>query len=185
MVDVQDRTTGDEPAGMNRRQALGLAGAVAAGTVGATVLTASPAAAQTSAPRGTLPMFSISLRQAQRVVRAAVEYAEENDFSMFIVVVDPCGDEKASARMDGNGSASTVLAPIKARTSAAFRAPTIDFSQADAARIASFTTAGFSVIGGGRPISVDGMVIGAIGVGGGTPDEDDQVAQAAIAAVFG
>lgn len=185
MVDVQDRTTGDEPTGLNRRQALGMAGAMAAGAVGASVLAAPAAAAQEHGGNGVLPMSTISLKLAQRIVRAAVQNARENGFSMFVVVVDVCGDEKASARMDGNGPASTVLAPIKARTSAAFRAPTINFSQADAARIASFTTAGFSVIGGGRPIEVDGMVVGAIGVGGGSPEEDDQVAQAAISAVLG
>lgn len=184
MVDVETRTTGDEPTGLNRRQALGMAGAVAAGAVGASVLAAPAAAAQEHA-KGVLPMSTISLKLAQRLVRAAVEFSAENGFAMFIVVVDVCGDEKASARMDGAGAASTVLVPIKARTSAAFRTPTINFSGGDPALIASFTTAGFSVLGGGRPIEVGGMVVGAIGVGGGSAEQDDEVAAAAIKAVLG
>jgi glc operon protein GlcG len=186
MPEVQDTTTNEESGGLNRRQALGLAGAVAAGVAGASVLTAPAAAAAEAGGRGgVLPTATISLALAKKVVQAGLEYSKDNGFSMFVLVVDACGDEKASARMDGNGPASTVLVPIKAKTAIDFRTPTINFQEADAARIASFTTAGYSVIGGGRPIEVDGMVIGAIAVGGGSPEEDDQVAQAAIAAVFG
>jgi len=186
MPEVEDTTTTGSHGSLNRRQALGLAGAVAAGVAGASVLTAPAAAAQEGGGRGgILPTATISLALAKKVVQAAIDYAEDQGFRMFVLVVDSCGDEKASARMDGNGPASTVLAPIKARTAIDFRTPTINFQEADAARIASFTTAGYSVIGGGRPIEVDGMVIGAIAVGGGSPEEDDQVAQAAITAVFG
>ncbi len=186
MPDVEDTTTTEGAASLNRRQALGLAGAVAAGVAGASVLTApAAAAAEDRGRRGVLPMSTISLALARKVVQAAIDYAESKGFAMFVMVVDVCGDEKASARMDDNGAASTVLVPIKARTAAAFRAPTINFSEGDAALIASFTTAGFSVLGGGRPIVVDEKVIGAIGVGGGSAEQDDEVAQAAITAVFG
>jgi glc operon protein GlcG len=186
MSDLQDTTTTEETGGLNRRQALGWASAVAAGAVGASVLTAPAAAAKEgSGHGGVLPMATISLDLAKKVVQAGVKYSQSKGFKMFVLVVDACGDEKASARMDGNGPASTVLVPIKAKTAIDFRTPSIDFSGADAARIASFTTAGYSVIGGGRPIEVDGMVIGAIAVGGGSPEQDDEVAAAAIAAVFG
>lgn len=49
------------------------------------------------------------------------------------------------------------------------------------ARIASFTAAGFSWLGSGRPITENGAVIGAVAVGGGTPEQDDEVAVAAFA----
>jgi glc operon protein GlcG len=186
MPELQDATTNEETGGLNRRQALGWAGAVAAGAVGASVLTAPAAAAKESGGRnGVLPMATIGLELAKKVVQAGVKYSQDNGFKMFVLVVDACGDEKASARMDDAAPASTVLVPIKARTAIDFRSPTIDFAEAPAGVIASFTTAGYSVLGGGRPIVVDDMVIGAVGVGGGSGEEDDQVAQAAIAAVFG
>lgn len=188
--------TGPTGAGLNRRQAIGLAGAATA-AVGSVALPASAAAAAAQPTDagaqgrrghdrdGALPMLTISLDQAREVIEAAIEYIEDNELpAMFVVVVDACGDEKASERMDGNGAASTVLAPIKARTSAAFRRPTADLAagvSADPAVVASFTTAGFSLLGGGHPLSQDGMVIGAVGVGGGTPAQDAEVAAAAAA----
>ena len=101
---------------------------------------------------------------------------------MFVLVVDDCADEKASKRMDGNGPASVTLVPIKARTAVAFRTATADLAArtTDPARIASFTTAGFSLLGGGRPIVENGATIGAVAVGGGTPEQDDEVARAAL-----
>ena len=72
--------------------------------------------------------------------------------------------------------ASVALVPAKARTARAFRAATADLATGvtDPARIASFTAAGFSLLGGGRPVVEDDQVIGAIGVGGGSPAQDDE-----------
>lgn len=178
---------GTDAAGLNRRQALGLGAAATAG-VGAAA-TAAPAAAGSGRGGGgneAMLVHMISYEQAQEVIEAALEYVRENELPpMFVIVVDACGDEKASARMDGNGAASVVLAPVKARTSAAFRAPTAVLAQnvTDPAAVASFTTAGFSLLGGGHPLTRDEMVIGAIGVGGGSPAQDALVAEAAAAAV--
>ena len=108
---------------------------------------------------------------------------------MYVLVVDVAGNEKASRRMDGNGTASLDLVPRKARTAAAFRTSTQDLADrtTDPARIASFTTAGFSLLGGGQPIREGegeaAVVIGAVGVGGGSPEQDDEVALAALAAL--
>lgn len=84
--------------------------------------------------------------------------------------------------MDGNGLASVALVPVKARTSIAFRAATADLAMrtTDPGRIAFFTLAGFSLLGGGRPILENGAVIGAVAGGGGTPEQDDEVAGAAL-----
>lgn len=192
---------GPDGAGLNRRQAIGLAGAATA-AVGGVALQAPSASASTSSTseqrgrggdghdNGALPMLTVSLEQAREVIEAALDHIESTQDGedplppMFVVVVDACGDEKASERMDGNGAASTVLAPIKARTSAAFRRPTADLAagvSADPAVVASFTTAGFSLLGGGHPLTQDGMVIGAVGVGGGSPAQDAEVAAAAAA----
>ena len=178
---------------LNRRQALGLGGAAAASVAAGSLLASAPAAAaeateiQAELTRdGSILLRSVSLAQAGRLVAAAVTYVTERKLpAMYILVVDVAGDEKASRRMDGNGIASIALVPPKARTAVAFRRPTIEFGAGttDAGRIASFTAAGFSLLGGGRPIVERGAVIGAIGVGGGSPEQDDEVARAALAAL--
>ena len=133
---------------------------------------------------GSIPLRSVSLAQANRIVAAAVAYVRNHSGipPMYVLVVDVCGDEKASRRMDGNGPASVTLVPIKARTAVSFRAATADLAArtTDPGRIASLTTAGFSLLGGGRPIMENGAVIGAVAVGGGTPEQDDEVAAAAL-----
>ena len=167
--------------GLTRRQALGYGGALATGAAAVALAQAAPAEA---AGAGSLTVRSISLAQANRLLTAALAYVRDTSGlpPMYVLVVDVCGDEKASRRMDGNGPASIALVPAKARTALAFRAPTADLAArtTDPARIASFVGAGFSLLGGGRPVLEDGVPIGAIAVGGGSPEQDDQVARAAL-----
>lgn len=103
----------------------------------------------------------------------------------FIVVVDVCGDLKAASRQDGNSRASTTLAPLKAATALAFRASTAALAArtTDPVRAQSLLAARFTPLGGGPPIiTADGVVIGALGTGGGSPEQDEQIAQAGLAA---
>jgi len=173
-----------EHEGLSRRRALGYGGAIVAGAAASQLIADSASAAGSS---GSLAMRTVSLSQANRIIAAGQQYVKQHKGipPMFILVVDACGDEKASRRMDGNGPASVALVPAKARTAIAFRQPTAQLAQntTDPARIASFVAAGFSLLGGGRPIVEDGMVIGAIGVGGGSPEQDDEVAAAALEAL--
>jgi glc operon protein GlcG len=184
----EGRNGGDQATehdGLSRRRALGYGGAIVAGAAASQLVAGSASAAG----GGSLPMRTISLSQANRIIGAALRYVRDNDLPpMYVLVVDACGDEKASRRMDGNSPAAVGLVPPKARTAISFRQPTINLSQiTDPGRIASFTAAGFSLLGGGRPITEgegEGqMVIGAIAVGGGSPEQDDQVAQAALEAL--
>ncbi len=183
---MEGEKNGLQPAehdGLSRRRALGYGGAIVAGAAASQLITESASAAGGG---GSIPMRTISLAQANRIIAAAVRFVKDSDLpAMYILVVDACGDEKASRRMDGNGPASVALVPAKARTAIAFRQPTLSFAQGvtDPGRIASFTAAGFSLLGGGRPIEEDGMVIGAIAVGGGSPEQDDEVASAALEAL--
>lgn len=175
--------------GTSRRAALGYAALAAAAAAATGVATADGAEASTGSSGssgGSLEIRTISQAQAERVVAAAVRHVRRNDLPpMFVTVVDVAGDEKATIRMDGNGGASLLLAPPKARTSAAFRTATATLAAntTDPGRIASFTAAGFSLLGGGVPLRKDGAVIGAIGVGGGSPEQDHAVATAAAAAL--
>jgi glc operon protein GlcG len=178
----QDSSQGHE---VSRRKAIGYGSAIAAGAVAAGLLQAETAAADDSRG-GSVALRSVSLAQANRILAAGVNYVRSHSLPpMYLLVVDVSGDEKASRRMDGNAPAAVTLVPIKARTSIAFRAATADLATrtTDPARIASFTTAGFSLLGGGRPIMENGAVIGAIAVGGGSPEQDDEVARAALAAL--
>lgn len=179
---------------VTRRQALGYGGAAAATVATGAVLGSGSAAAAAGTDGdddrsrgGSVVLRSVSLAQANRIVAAAVRYVRDHPGlpPMYVLVVDVAGDEKASRRMDGNARAAVALVPVKARTSLAFRASTADLAAGttDPSRIASFTTAGFSLLGGGRPILEDGVVIGAVAVGGGSPEQDDEVAGAALAAL--
>jgi len=170
--------------GLSRRRALGYGGAIVAGAAASQLIADSASAAGGS---GSQEMRSVSLSQANRIIAAAVQYVKHHKDipPMFIYVVDACGDEKASRRMDGNSAAAVALVPPKARTAVAFRTATAQLAQGttDPARIASFVAAGFSLLGGGRPIMEGDMVIGGIGVGGGSPEQDDEVAAAALKAL--
>jgi glc operon protein GlcG len=189
MGDQQEQQEGREASQgqeLSRRRAIGYGGVVATGVVAAGLLQADPAAADDSR-EGSVALRSVSLAQANRILAAAVAYVKSHPKipPMFILVVDASGNEKASRRMDGNGPASVALVPPKARTAVSFRTATADLAAntTDPARIASFTSAGFSLLGGGRPIVENKAVIGAVAVGGGSPEQDDEVAQAALRAL--
>ena len=188
MADHTTQGTDAAAEGLTRRRALGYGGALAAGAAMGPLGVEAASAREGGSGGDSIAMRTISLRQAERIVAAGVRYVRRHPEipPMFILVVDACGDEKASRRMDGNGPASVVLVPIKAHTSRSFRATTAELASrtTDPARIASFTSAGFSLLGGGRPIiDEDDMLIGAVAAGGGTPEQDDEVARAALRAL--
>jgi uncharacterized protein GlcG (DUF336 family) len=168
--------------GVTRRAAIGMGAAAAAATV--------IAANQVGAAQGDPPQASkatITLAEAQKLLDAAVAKATEINVPMYVLVVDESGKEKASVRMDGNALAALTLVPLKANTAISFRSPTHALAQSvaeDPVRLASLTTAGgFTLLGGGLPIRRGDAVIGAIGVGGGSPEQDITVAQAALDAL--
>ena len=71
----------------------------------------------------------------------------------------------------------------KARTAAIFRRPSRDFEeQIKNGRVASLVLPGATPLQGGIPLIVDGKVVGAIGVSGNTPQEDEEIAKAGAAA---
>ena len=167
---------------MTRREALALGTTALA--VGAVALGASPAGATETAG---LSKASISLDQAKRILEAAETKAVEIKVPMYMLIVDESGRPKASLRMDGNGLASLTLVPLKAHTAVAFRTGTHTLAErlaSDLLRAQSFIATGeFTLVGGGLPIVSDGQVIGAIGVGGGSPEQDVVVGQAGLAAL--
>lgn len=131
---------------------------------------------------------SITLELAQAIVREAVTQAAADGGAYVVSVVDESGVQKAFARMDGAPLLSVQVAHDKAYTAAGFSMPTdgwFDFIKGDEPlRVGAPTGIDRLVaFGGGYPITVDGAVIGGIGVSGGHYSQDMAIAQAGLRAV--
>jgi uncharacterized protein GlcG (DUF336 family) len=175
----------------DRRSALRLGG-VAGAAVTAGVLSARQASAQTPQAGGPMSVQrqTISLDAAKALIEAAEAKSQEISVPMAIAIVDDGGLLKAFHRMDGLDRAVAVdLVPMKAYTAVSFRAPThmlAEGAKNDVVMAATLaTTPHFTLLGGGYPIMDGQVVVGGLGVGGGSVDQDMQVAEAALAAVGG
>ena len=130
---------------------------------------------------------SITLEAANLVLDAAQKQAGAMGTPMVIAVVDESGVQKAFRRMDGAPLLSVDIAVDKAYTAVAFGIPThgwFDFIKNDPPLLHGIVkTPRLVVFGGGYPLTVDGQVIGGIGVSGGHYEQDMQVAEAGVAAL--
>ena len=129
----------------------------------------------------------ITLEAARRVVSAAEEKAREIGQPMDIAVLDGGRNLKSFARMDNAWLGSIEIAIDKAYTSTSFEMSTEDSaSQAQPGQplfgINTTNNSRVVIFAGGIPIQRDGQVVGAVGVSDGTPDQDQQVAEAGVAA---
>ena len=93
------------------------------------------------------------------------------------------GETLAEIRMTGAKFLSRKSAHSKARTAASIRALTSDIPEAVRLPIAAATGGAVTGLGGGVPIRLDGQVVGGIGVGSGSAEQDIAVARAALAAI--
>ena len=127
----------------------------------------------------------ISLDRAVAVVHAAVAEAKERDWKMNIAVADSGGNLVAFQRMDGAMLASIQIAEHKARAAAMFRRPTKVFEDGINLMHLNYLLAFDGVIAsrGGIPLIDQGMIIGAIGVSGGTDSQDEVVSKAGAAVI--
>jgi glc operon protein GlcG len=112
--------------------------------------------------------------------------ARRNHWRMAIAIVDPGGHLVYFEKMQDTQTGSVHLAIEKARTSALFRRSTKLFQDAVAAggeglRVSRLT--GAIPIERGVPLIADGKVVGAVGVSGGSGEQDGQVARIGAAAV--
>jgi glc operon protein GlcG len=129
----------------------------------------------------------ISAEGAKAVLRAAEAKATEIGVPVVVVVVDHGGDLKALLGMDGAPKGAIQWSIDKAVTAASFRTPTHVLAEA----MEGVPWAIPSLMGhphatlapAGFPLVIDGVVVGAIGASGGTPDQDQDVAQAGAAAL--
>ncbi|HEX3176237.1 MAG TPA: heme-binding protein [Methylomirabilota bacterium] len=128
----------------------------------------------------------ITLEQAKKALAGAEAEAKKNSWSMAIVVLDPGGHLVTMSRQDNTQFGSIEVARDKAYSAVAFRRPTKAFQDGLAQggenmRLLKLT--GSNPIEGGIPIMIDGKVAGAIGVSGGTSQQDAQVAKAGVDAL--
>lgn len=131
---------------------------------------------------------TLTLEAATTVLEAAKAQAQSMGKPMVIAVTDEAGTLLAFCRMDNAPVLSVDIAIDKAYTSATFGIPTHvwhDFIKDDPPLRDGAPTAikRLVVFGGGYPVTVDGQVVGAIGVSGGHYSEDQKVAEAGLAAI--
>jgi glc operon protein GlcG len=138
-----------------------------------------------SAQAQLLEKKALSLEAARKMVAAAEAEAQRNQWRGVIAIVDDGGWLIVLERMDHAAmTASVDLAAGKARSAALFKKPTQALEEAiDHGRYAAITAGGFVQMQGGLPVVVDGEVIGGIGASFATPEEDEQVAKAGLAAL--
>ena len=132
-----------------------------------------------------LTINRLDLADAKILLEGARQKAAEINVPMCIAITDESGSLLAFERMDGGKITSITIAIDKAFTAGGARKATHEYgtaSQPGAAAygIASAIGGRLMVVGGGLPVTVDGAVVGAIGVSSGTPQQDMEVAQSGI-----
>ena len=119
----------------------------------------------------------LSLAAARHIVSAAEAEARARNVGVVIAVVDSSGTIIELTRMDTAQVASVNVGIGKARTAAIYRRPSRDFEeQIRNGRVAALALADATPLQGGIPITLDGVVIGAVGVSGDTPQVDEEIA---------
>jgi uncharacterized protein GlcG (DUF336 family) len=124
---------------------------------------------------------ALTLEAAKKLAALAELEAVKNKWTMVIVIVDDGGNVMYLERMDNTQIGSIEVATQKAKTAISFKRPTKSFEErALAGKNVLLALPGAIPIEGGLPIVVDGQYLGAIGVSGGSSDQDGMVAKAAL-----
>ena len=127
---------------------------------------------------------ALTLVAAKKMAAAAEAEAVKNNWRMVIAVVDDGGYLIYLQRTDETQAGSVDVAIQKAKSAAMFRRPTKVFEDAVAGgRNALLGLTGAVPIEGGVPIMLDGHLLGAVGVSGGSAPQDGQVANAGVDAL--
>lgn len=132
-----------------------------------------------------MTLSRLDITDARKLLEGARDKATSIGVPMCIAVTDESGNLIAFERMNGGKITSITIAIDKAFTAGGARKATHEYGAASqpgapAYGIASAIGGRLMVVGGGLPVIVDGAVVGAIGVSSGTPQQDLEVAQAAV-----
>jgi glc operon protein GlcG len=151
-------------------------------------LAAGAAALAAGIAQAQVPQYgpNITLDQARKAIAAAEAESRSKGWPMAIAVVDTAGQLVAFTRMDNTQTASVQIAQDKASSSAMYRRPTKagqDGVAGGGAGLRLLNLRGMSVVEGGLPLTIDGKIIGAIGVSGMASDQDGVIAAVGVAAL--
>src|ERR1700755_2710928 len=129
----------------------------------------------------------MTLDQAQLLIGAAIEKAKQIGQPMNIAVVDAGANLAAFVRMDGAWLRSIDIAINKAFTAKAFDISTLELGRNSQPGDQFFGIHGSNhgrvmIFAGGVPLKINGQIVGAVGVSGGSGEQDQAVAEAAVAA---
>lgn len=139
-----------------------------------------------AAVEGNRSKSGVNLADCDRMIEAGMRRSREIGAPMVLTVADASGNVIETRRMDGALAVSVELAPHKA-----FTAATVRLSTHELAKLAQPGAPLFGIdvnmpkltlVGGGLPLQVAGQVVGAVGVSGGSVEQDLDVAQAMVAA---
>jgi uncharacterized protein GlcG (DUF336 family) len=150
---------------------------------GSALAQTAPAAAPAAPASPPYSSRVISLAEAKTVVAAAEAEARKNGWTMVITVLESNGQPVLTEKMDGTQYGSGEVAHKKAATAANFRKPSSYFQDAVKSGTLNSIFTGAMALEGGELLLVDGKIVGAIGVSGGSAVQDGQTARAGVAAL--
>ena len=128
---------------------------------------------------------NLSLEKARKIIRAGERKAKEMNIAAVFAVVNPEGNLIIEERMDNAILVSVEVAYKKAYTAAALKLNTADLTplvQPGAMFYGLQSDPKYIVFGGGMLLKVDGKIVGAVGVSGGSAQEDMEIAKACVKA---
>ena len=130
----------------------------------------------------------LTLRAATTLMKAAKAAARERGVAISVAVVDQGGQLVAFERMDGADLVTISLAQDKAWTALVNRMPTRDLGPLvqPGAEFYGYESIGRGrtiTFAGGMPIERDGVLVGGVGVSGGSVEQDQEIVGAALAAL--
>src|SRR6266498_2000921 len=131
---------------------------------------------------------TLTIEGAKKVIAAAVAYAKKNNApGGVIAVVDDGGNLMALERLDGTFAAGANISIGKARTAVLFKRPTKvfeDIIKNGRTAMVALPDAYFTPLQGGVPITIDGQIVGGVGVSGASSAQQDEELAMAGANVF-
>jgi glc operon protein GlcG len=126
----------------------------------------------------------LCLEDAQRIVAAAMAHAESHRWAVSICVCDDGGHIVLLQRADGAAPFTARMAVAKSTSAALGRRESKAFEDSINQGRTAFVTAPLEgMLEGGVPITVEGHVVGAVGVSGVKSSDDADIARAGIAAL--